>query len=106
MKTVIVIPARWQSTRLAGKPLMLIGDKTMIEHTWERAKKSMADEVIIATDDKRIFDVAEEFGAEVMMTTECDTGTERVIEVSQTINSDFIINVQGDEPFINPSDID
>ena len=50
MKTVIVIPARWQSTRLPGKPLMLIGDKTMIEHTWEKAKESLADEVIIATD--------------------------------------------------------
>ena len=58
MKTVIVIPARWQSTRLPGKPLMHIGNKTMIQHTWEKAKESLADDVIIATDDQKIFKTA------------------------------------------------
>lgn len=106
MKTVIVIPARWQSTRLPGKPLMLIGDKTMIEHTWERAKESLADEVIIATDDKKIFDTVTAFGAKAIMTDVCDTGTERVIAAQGFLKADYIINVQGDEPFINPSDID
>jgi len=106
MKTVIVIPARWQSTRLPGKPLMHIGNKTMIQHTWERAKESLADDVIIATDDQKIFKTATDFGAKAIMTDVCDTGTERVIAAQGFLNADYIINVQGDEPFINPSDID
>jgi 3-deoxy-manno-octulosonate cytidylyltransferase (CMP-KDO synthetase) len=106
MKSLVVIPSRWQSSRFPGKPLELIGEKPMIQHVWERVSKSNADDIWIATDDQRIFDVAESFGAQVMMTTQCDTGTERVIEVHQTINSDIIVNVQGDEPFINPKDID
>ena len=105
MKSLVVIPSRWQSSRFPGKPLELIGEKPMIQWVWERVSKSNADDIWIATDDQRIFDVAESFGAQVMMTTQCDTGTERVIEVHQTINSDIIVNVQGDEPFINPKDI-
>ena len=105
MKSIVVIPSRWQSSRFPGKPLELIGEKPMIQWVWERVSKSNADDIWIATDDQRIFDVAESFGAQVMMTTQCDTGTERVIEVHQTINSDIIVNVQGDEPFINPKDI-
>ena len=105
MKSLVVIPSRWKSSRFPGKPLELIGKKPMIQHVWERVSKSNADDIWIATDDQRIFDVAESFGAQVMMTTQCDTGTERVIEVHQTINSDIIVNVQGDEPFINPKDI-
>ena len=105
MKSLVVIPSRWKSSRFPGKPLELIGKKPMIQHVCERVSKSNADDIWIATDDQRIFDVAESFGAQVMMTTQCDTGTERVIEVHQTINSDIIVNVQGDEPFINPKDI-
>ena len=106
MKVTVIIPARFKSTRLPGKPLAMIGDKPMIQHTWERACQSNADEVIIATDSRLISEVAENFGAKVIATTECETGTERIIQAHRSINSDIIINVQGDEPFINPLDID
>ena len=107
MKTIIIIPARWESTRLPGKPLAMIGDKPMIQHTWERACKSNADEVIIACDSKIVYDAATKFGAKVIWTPDAETGTERVFGVfKQKIKDvDFIINVQGDEPFINPKDI-
>jgi len=105
MKTIIIIPARWESTRLPGKPLAMIGDKPMIQHTWERACESIADEVIIACDTKLVYDTATEFGAQVIWTPDAETGTERVIGVQKLKNADFIINVQGDEPFINPKDI-
>ena len=105
MKTIIIIPARWESTRLPGKPLAMIGDKPMIQHTWERACKSNADEVIIACDSKLVYDTATEFGAQVIWTPKADTGTERVIGVQELKNADFVINVQGDEPFINHEDI-
>tara|TARA_R100000541_G_scaffold45016_2_gene52080 strand:- start:447 stop:1172 length:726 start_codon:yes stop_codon:yes gene_type:complete len=105
MKTTIIIPARLESTRLLGKPLAMIGDKPMIQHTWERACESNADEVIIACDSKLIFDKATEFGAQAIWTPKADTGTERVIGVQKIEAADFIINVQGDEPFINPKDI-
>ena len=106
MKVTVIIPARFKSTRLPGKPLAMIGDKPMIQHTRERACQSNADEVIIATDSRLISEVAENFGAKVIATTECETGTERIIQAHRSINSDIIINVQGDEPFINPLDID
>ena len=107
MKTIIIIPARWESTRLPGKPLAMIGDKPMIQHTWERACESNADEVIIACDSKIVYDAATKFGAKVIWTPDAETGTERVFGVfKQKIKDvDFIINVQGDEPFINPKDI-
>ena len=105
MKTIIIIPARWESTRLPGKPLAMIGDKPMIQHTWERACESNADEVIIACDSKIVYDAATKFGAKVIWTPGADTGTERVIGVQKIEAADFIINVQGDEPFINPNDI-
>ena len=105
MKTLIIIPARWESTRLPGKPLAMIGNKPMIQHTWERACESNADEVIIACDSKIVYDTATEFGAQVIWTPMAETGTERVIGVQKIKNADFVINVQGDEPFINPKDI-
>ena len=105
MKTLIIIPARWESTRLPGKPLAMIGDKPMIQHTWERACESNADEVIIACDSKIVYDTATEFGAQVIWTPDAETGTERVIGVQKIKNADFVINVQGDEPFVNPEDI-
>jgi len=105
MKTIIIIPARWESTRLPGKPLAMIGDKPMIQHTWERACESNADEVIIACDSKIVYDAAIKFGALVISTPTAETGTERVIGVQEIEAADFIINVQGDEPFINPEDI-
>jgi 3-deoxy-manno-octulosonate cytidylyltransferase (CMP-KDO synthetase) len=105
MNTIIIIPTRWASKRLPGKPLAMIGDKPMIQHTWERACESIADDVIIACDSKLVYDTATEFGAQVIWTPEAETGTERVIGVQKLKNADFIINVQGDEPFINPEDI-
>jgi len=105
MNTIIIIPTRWAPTRLHGKPLAMIGDKPMIQHTWERACESIADEVIIACDSKSVYDTATEFGAQVIWTPDAETGTERVIGVQKLKNADFIINVQGDEPFINPKDI-
>ncbi len=108
MKAIVVIPARYQSTRLPGKPLKLIGKKPMIQHVYERAKKSkMVSEVVVATDDKRIVEIVEEFGGVAFMTsTNHKSGTDRVIEISSKIRADYYINVQGDEPFINPKDID
>ena len=105
MKTIIIIPARWESTRLPGKPLAMIGDKPMIQHTWERACESNADEVIIACDSKIVYDTATGFGAQVIWTPMAETGTERVIGVQGLKKADFVINVQGDEPFVNPEDI-
>lgn len=106
MKTIVVIPARWNSTRLPGKPLALIGNKPMIQHVWERATQSIADEVIVATDSQLVFDTVTNFGGQAIMTGECKTGTERVIKVQELKKADIIINVQGDEPFIDPKDID
>ena len=106
MRTIVVIPARWESTRLPGKPLALIGDKPMIQHTWERASQSIADEVIVATDSQLVFDTVIGFGGQAILTGDCSTGTERVVEVQKLKRADFVINVQGDEPFIEPKDID
>lgn len=108
MKSIVVIPARYDSTRLPGKPLKFIGEKPMIQHVYERACKSTyADKVVVATDDQRVFNTVEGFGGDVVMTSEKHTsGTERVIEVSEKYKFDVYINVQGDEPFVNPEDID
>lgn len=106
MRTIVVIPARWESTRLPGKPLALIGDKPMIQHVWEKAAQSIADEVIVATDSQLVFDTVIGFGGQAILTGDCSTGTERVIEVQKLKRADFVINVQGDEPFIEPKDID
>ncbi|MDR2905684.1 MAG: 3-deoxy-manno-octulosonate cytidylyltransferase [Helicobacteraceae bacterium] len=110
MKTAIVIPARYASTRFPAKPLALIGDKTMIERAWLQASKSsLADRVIVATDDKRIFDEVTRFGGFAMMTSEnCANGTERIVEIAKSIGKDYeiFVNVQGDEPFIYPASID
>lgn len=108
MKSIVVIPARYESTRLPGKPLKLIGDKSMIQHVFERAEKSkLADKVIVATDDKRIYDAVKKSGGFVEMTSSHhESGTERIIEVSEKYKADIFINVQGDEPFVNPKDID
>lgn len=105
MNTLIVIPSRWGSSRFPGKPLSMIGDKSMIQHVWERAIKSKANEVVVATDDKRIFDECTSFGAQAVMTPHCETGTERVIGVQDLKNADYVVNVQGDEPFLNYEDI-
>lgn len=108
MKVAIIIPARYASTRLPGKPLQMIGDKPMILHVANQAKKVKgADEVWIATDHQEIFNVVRSAGFNSVMTSENhQTGTDRIAEANKTINADIIINIQGDEPFINPETIE
>ena len=103
-KTAIIIPARYNSKRLQGKPLIKVCDKPIIQWVWERAKSvKSADSVIIATDDQRIFDCAKSFGGDVEMTsTEHKCGSDRIVEVAQRHPEfGYIINLQGDEPMIN-----
>lgn len=108
MKVTVVIPARYASSRLPGKPLAKIGSKPMVQHVYERASQAtLVDEVIVATDDRRIQDAVQTFQGKVVLTSSDHTcGTERVAEVSQSISSDVFINVQGDEPLISPKLID
>ena len=106
MSFIVVIPARYASTRLPGKPLLDIAGKSMLQHVYDQARKSRAQRVVIATDDQRIFEVAEGFGAEVVMTSsDHPSGTDRLEEVVSklALNDDaHIVNVQGDEPLITP----
>lgn len=102
MKFKIVIPARYASTRLPGKPLLEIAGKSMIQHVYERATESGAEEIVIATDDQRIADRATGFGAEVFMTAAAhSSGTERIAEVVAKLGwseQTIVVNLQGDEP--------
>jgi 3-deoxy-manno-octulosonate cytidylyltransferase (CMP-KDO synthetase) len=106
----VVIPARYGSTRLPGKALLPMAGKPMIQWVWERARKSRASEVIVATDDARIAQAATQFGAVVTMTAATHpSGTDRIAEVARTRDwraGDIVVNVQGDEPLIPPALID
>jgi len=108
MKTVIVIPARWASKRFRGKPLAKINGTEVIKLVWRKANLSkLADEVIVATDDKKIKNFCENERIKVLMTSKSHkTGTDRIYEISKKINSDIYCNVQGDEPLIDPKNID
>ena len=105
----VIIPARYQSTRLPGKCLLDIGGKPMIAHVYERAKQSGAKTVMIATDDEKIQKAAQAFSADVIMTKPSHpNGTSRLAEVIERVDyhpDDIIVNVQGDEPFIPPENI-
>lgn len=108
-KVVAIIPARYASTRFPAKPLADIHGKPMLQHVYERSLKArLVDAVIVATDDERIFNAARAFGAKVVMTsTAHETGTDRLAEVAETLNgAELIVNVQGDEPMIEPAMID
>lgn len=107
-RVIVVIPARYGSTRLPGKPLISLAGKPMIQRVVERAKLAKrADRVIVATDDARIMKAVEGFGGEATMTrTEHRTGTERIAEVAAREDGDVFVNVQGDEPLLNPQAID
>lgn len=107
-EVVVVIPARYGSTRLPGKPLILISGKTMIQRVYERARLyEQASRVIVATDDERIVKAVEEFGGEARMTrADHRTGTERVAEVAAREKGDVFVNVQGDEPLLDPAAVD
>ena len=106
----VVIPSRFASTRLPGKPLQMIAGKPMVQHVWEQACKSSAQRVVVATDDARIVEACKAFGAEVVMTrTDHESGTDRLAEVATQLGlaSDaIVVNVQGDEPLIPPRVID
>jgi 3-deoxy-manno-octulosonate cytidylyltransferase (CMP-KDO synthetase) len=103
-----VIPARYGSTRFAGKVLAKIQGKPMIQHVWERAKQAaILDDVIIACDDERVYEAAVEFGAHAVMTAKAhQCGTDRIAEVVNPLEVRIVINIQGDEPMIHPSMID
>jgi 3-deoxy-manno-octulosonate cytidylyltransferase (CMP-KDO synthetase) len=106
----VVIPARWASVRLPGKPLRLIAGKPMLQHVYERAVASAADEVLIATDDERIAQAAAGFGAGVRMTSAAHrSGTDRLAEVARMEgwpDDRIVVNLQGDEPLMPPALID
>lgn len=107
MKTIIVIPARYKSSRFPGKPLIKLLGKPMIQWVAELSAKAVGKEnVYIATDDTQIQTAVSQIGYNVVMTSDqCLTGTDRLAEVAQQIEADIYINVQGDEPLVNPEDI-
>jgi 3-deoxy-manno-octulosonate cytidylyltransferase (CMP-KDO synthetase) len=100
----VVIPARYASTRLPGKPLLTLAGKPMIVHVCERAKESGASEIVVATDDERIFDAVSNLGFQAVLTSENhESGTERIAEVAQNFgwsDDTIIVNLQGDEPLL------
>ncbi|HSV88341.1 MAG TPA: 3-deoxy-manno-octulosonate cytidylyltransferase [Bacteroidales bacterium] len=114
MKVIGIIPARYASTRFPGKPLCLIGDRTMIRRVYDQAMKcSILDKVCVATDDQRIFEHVAGFGKAIMTGDYHQSGTDRCLEAVNILSeelplseSDVVINIQGDEPFIQPNQIE
>ena len=107
MKFIAIIPARYASTRFPGKPLAMLGGKPVIQRVYEQATTVLG-EAYVATDDERIFQAVEAFGGRAVMTrSDHRSGTDRIEEAAEKIqtNADVIINVQGDEPFIQASQI-
>ena len=109
-KILCCIPARYKSTRLPGKPLLKIDGKTIINHVYEKAMKTQVDKVVVLTDDQRIYDEVVSFGGECFIVVEeCLNGSERIAKYLNKIDHseyDVILNLQGDEPFINVHDVD
>lgn len=107
MRKALIIPARYDSSRLPGKPLIDIAGETMIYRTWAQCAQAFPKEnIYVATDDERIARHCEENYINVLMTSKnCLTGTDRVLEASKQVNADLYINVQGDEPILNPDDL-
>ncbi len=107
MQSVGIIPARYASSRFEGKPLANLLGKPMVQHVYENACRAKTlNEVIVATDDRRIYDAVKQFGGNVQMTGACATGTERVAVVAEGLTCDIIANIQGDEPLLEPAQID
>jgi 3-deoxy-manno-octulosonate cytidylyltransferase (CMP-KDO synthetase) len=108
MRAAIVIPARYASSRLTAKPLLRETGKYLIQHVYEQALQAQcADEVIVATDDERIFDAVREFGGRAVMTrADHQSGTDRIAEVAAHLDCETIVNLQGDEPQLEPSALD
>jgi len=108
MNVIGIIPARYNSSRFPGKPLAMIGDKSMIQRVYERARLSGIKRVVVATDDKRIVEHSKKIGAEVVLTSKKHlTGTDRCAEAYKKLGEkyDIVVNIQGDEPFIDPQHI-
>ena len=108
MRFIALIPARFASTRFPGKPLAILGGKSVIQRVYEQVSR-VVDETYVATDDKRIYDAVEAFGGKVVMTrSDHKSGTDRIEEAAEKIGGDFdvVVNVQGDEPFIQASQIE
>jgi 3-deoxy-manno-octulosonate cytidylyltransferase (CMP-KDO synthetase) len=108
VKTAVVIPARYASTRLPGKPLLRETGKYLVQHVYERAAQARrADLVVVATDDPRIAAAVESFGGRVMLTRrDHPSGTDRVAEVAARLDAELVVNLQGDEPLIDPAALD
>ena len=107
MNIIGIIPARYASTRFPGKPLHLIAGKPLLQHVVERCREATSlTEVIVATDDERIAEVAREFCSVEMTRTDHLSGTDRIAEVAARLDCDAVVNVQGDEPLIAPEVID
>lgn len=107
MKTAAIIPARMGSTRFPGKVLANLGGKPIVQWVWERTKASKADEVIIASDSEEVIRAVKAFGGNAQMTSpNHPSGSDRIWEVAAKLDCDIIINVQGDEPFVEPTVID
>ncbi len=108
MKAVAVIPARWASTRLPGKVLADIGGKPLIQHVWERVKTAREiAKVVVACDEAHVADRIRAFGADARLTRKDHvSGSDRVAEIAERLEADIVVNIQGDEPFIDPLLID
>jgi 3-deoxy-manno-octulosonate cytidylyltransferase (CMP-KDO synthetase) len=108
MQTAAIIPSRYASTRLPGKPLLDIAGKPMIQRVCEAAARAkLVDRVIVATDDQQIFDAVRRFGGEVVLTSpHHHSGTDRIAEVAEHLPCDIVVNLQGDEPLMDPGLID
>ncbi len=107
LKVVVIIPARYESSRLPGKPLIDLCGLPMIVRTYNQCAKAIdRSDIYVATDDERVKFVCESYGIKVLMTSpRCLTGTDRVAEAAKLVNADIYINVQGDEPLFNPNDL-
>lgn len=108
MRTIAVIPARFHSQRLPGKPLADLGGRPLVEHVYRRSSEArLVDRVLVATDDSRIRDTVTAFGGECVLTSpKHQSGTDRVAEAVADLEVDLVVNVQGDEPFVEAQDID
>ena len=108
MRSIAIIPARYASTRFPAKPLAILGGKMVVKRVYEQVKKAI-DKVVVATDDERIYDAVMSFGGEVVMTSsEHRSGTDRCAEAYEKLGyeADIVLNIQGDEPFITPEQIE
>lgn len=108
IRAIGIIPARYDSSRFPGKPLADIAGRSMVEHVYRRAGMAASLALVcVATDDRRIYDAVRAFGGEVVMTrSDHRSGTDRIAEAARSLEADVVVNVQGDEPLLDPAEID